>query len=118
MPSTSIVRQFLEVFSENGRESELEELVSEDAIDSNPVFFQPPGRAGVAYKLRIFRAAYPEARSTIEEIETTSEGIRARWRTELSPGGPIQFFTAHFTIKNNKIAAVSTSADASNEGQS
>lgn len=102
-----IVRKFIEIASNDDRMDTLGEIVSEDVKDRIPAFFQPPGRAGVEYKYRLFRQVYPEARSTLEKMEPIPEGIRVYYRTELEPGGPIQSMIGIFIVQNDRICEFS-----------
>lgn len=106
MSPEELVRRFAAIMS-SGPLDDLREVLCDDVADRDPIFFQPPGREGVAFKLRLYRDAYPHAQSQIEEIFILSEGIQAHWRTQSEPGGPIRRFLGTFIIKDNKIAAFS-----------
>lgn len=84
MADTSLKMPLIEGFFavlRDGGTDRLDMLVTEDCADGDPLPFQLPGRAGVAQKVRLFRAAHPDARIVIESVERTASGARATWTT-------------------------------------
>jgi hypothetical protein len=105
MSALRLVRRLVALFTQGPLEA-LTELVSDDAMDHNPLPFQPPGREGVAWKLAFWRAEAPQARSWLERLAATPEGAVARWSTELTPDGPSMLFEGHFFVRDGRITSV------------
>lgn len=116
--ATEAVRALFSLLGQAPADGVLEALVTPDCTDADPMPLQPPGRDGIAFKFAWWRAARPEARSTLEHLELLRSGpapvVRADWRTEPGPGEPVLRFRGRFELDGARISAVSVEPDAAN----
>ena len=74
------VERYFEVL--NGADPELlRDVLAADFRDDDP--FAPPGEGveGVIERVRLYRAALPDARSVVEEVVAEDEGALVSWTT-------------------------------------
>lgn len=94
---------------DTGDEAELAQLLAQEIEDRNPAPLQVPGRAGVAYKLALHRAAHPTARTTLVGLEDTARGVVARWQTAFEGGRTTLAYEGCFTIADGRITTIEVS---------
>lgn len=99
-----IVRRFHALLSQERPEA-LDELVSDDCRDANPLPLQPPGRDGVWFKFAFWRAEHPEARSRLLDLQGDADGAVARWETALSASEAPRTFVGRFEVRDARIRA-------------
>jgi len=56
-------------------------VFAEDCVDHNPLPGQPPGLPGIQLKHAFYRAAAPDARTTVLAILREEDGYRVDWTT-------------------------------------
>lgn len=98
-----LVRRFGGIL-DAGRLAEIDELLAPDCRDHNPLPFQGPGRAGVAFKLAWYRALQPAARTRLVHLDVAADVVLAEWITEHTGGGASRY-RGRFTIAGDRIAA-------------
>jgi hypothetical protein len=97
----------------------LEELVAEDCVDHDPIPGQPPGLSGVRLKIALYRAAMPDATSSLDAFTAEPGGVLVTWTTRWTARGappppPLgggqeaarpraHRFTARFGIEGGKV---------------
>jgi ketosteroid isomerase-like protein len=106
-PRQALITGFFAVLRD-GALGRLQELMAEDCVDHDPLPGQPAGRAGVALKVALFRAAHRDARITVEAIEPDAGGARVAWSTTArglggAPGEATRRFVSRFEIEGGKI---------------
>ncbi len=104
LDGASLARRF-HALLESGRYDELDELVSDDCRDANPLPLQAPGRDGVCFKLAFWRAEWPEARSRVVDVHGDATGAVMRWETVLTPGEAPRTYLGRFDVRDARIAA-------------
>jgi MoaA/NifB/PqqE/SkfB family radical SAM enzyme len=82
-------------------------LLTEDVVDAQPTWLQPPGSAGVAWKMALFKATHPRFVTTLLDVVPSPEGATARWLTRLEPDQAPLLFHGTFTVRGDRIAALS-----------
>ncbi len=87
------------------RWDELDDLVTIDCRDANPLPLQAPGRDGVYFKLAFCRAEWPESRSRIVEAHGDAGGAVMRWETVLTPGEAPRTYLGRFEVRDARISA-------------
>lgn len=99
-----VVRRFTALLN-TGRLEEVDELVTPDCHDHNPLLLQPSGRDGVCWKLSFWRAEKPLAETRILELAPTDEGVEVRWETTAAPGEAPSRWRARFAMRGLRIHA-------------
>ena len=98
-----------------GDEAALDDLLTADVLDHNPIPGQAPGVAGFKQWLRYVRAAFPDVHVTVEDALSQGDRVAGRvtWRgTHEGPfagvvgsGKPVQFTAIHIVrFANGKTA--------------
>lgn len=87
------------------RWDEVNELVTADCRDANPLPLQAPGRDGVYFKLAFWRAEWPEARSRVLDAYGDAHGAVMRWETVFAPGHAPRTYLARFEVRDARICA-------------
>jgi steroid delta-isomerase-like uncharacterized protein len=100
-----VYRRIIEAVS-RGDADGLDELMSPDFVDHNPIPNQAPGRDGFKQWMATARAAYPDLRGTVEDLVAEGDRVAARmtWRGThqgefigIGPTGkPVSFSAFHF----------------------
>jgi hypothetical protein len=103
----AVARRFTALLG-TGRFEEIDELVTPDCLDHNPLPFQPMGRDGVCWKLALWRAESPLARTELLALTPTDEGVEALWETFPAPDKPPSRWRARFVMKGKRIRAYET----------
>lgn len=75
-----VVRQLFDEVLNEGRLDLIDELLSDDYLDHNPLPGVPPGAAGVKIKVKALRGAFPDIRFELEEIVAEGSLVAARYR--------------------------------------
>ena len=81
----------------------LERILSPDCADENPLPFQPPGPRGVALKIACWKALAPQARTSVEQVQDTPDGLCARWITRV--GDQVSRWEGRFSFQDQRICA-------------
>ncbi|WP_437275225.1 nuclear transport factor 2 family protein [Sorangium sp. So ce375] len=89
---------------EHGRIEELDEILTPDCRDENPLAVQLPGRVGVALKAAWYRTCEPESRMRFVAFDEDGSVVIAEWITEL-PGRDASRWRGRFVIEGDRIAA-------------
>lgn len=98
-----LVRRFGAVL-EHGRIEELDELLTPDCCDGNPIAVQGAGRTGIALKLAWCRAVEPGARSRFVSFDVHANEVVAVWITA-HPDGVESNHRGRFRLVDGRIAA-------------
>ncbi len=98
-----------------GDETALDDLLTEDVLDHNPIPGQAPGIPGFIQWLRYVRAAFPDAHVTVEDTVSRDDRVAGRvtWRgTHHGPlmgsagsGRPVECTAIHIVRFENGKAA-------------
>ncbi len=99
----ALVRRFAAVL-EHGRLEELDELLTPDCHDGNPIAVQGLGRTGIALKLAWCRAVEPGARSRFVSFDVHGNEVVAVWITNHPDGGESNHL-GRFCLVDDRIAA-------------
>jgi steroid delta-isomerase-like uncharacterized protein len=112
--NVAVYRRVFEAVN-RGDEAALDDLVTADVLDHNPIPGQVPGVAGFKQWLRYVRAAFPDVHVTVEDTLSQGDRVAGRvtWRgTHHGPlagvagsGKPVQFTAIHIVrFVNGKTA--------------
>ncbi len=98
-----------------GDEMALDNLLTEDVLDHNPIPGQEPGVAGFKHWMRYVRAAFPDVHVTVEDTLSQGDRVAGRvtWRGThegllagiAASGKPVQFTAIHIVRFENGKAA-------------
>ena len=99
----------------HGDADALDELLSPDVVDHNPLPGQPPGLTGFKHWMHTVRTSLPDLEGTIEDVVAEGDRVAGRvtWRgTQHGPfagvgptGNPIQFTAIHIVrLAGGRIA--------------
>lgn len=77
--SATAYRRLVEELFNRGNEAAVDELIAPDGVDHDPLPGFPAGREGVKALARTFRAAFPDARTTIDELFVAGDRVVARY---------------------------------------
>jgi steroid delta-isomerase-like uncharacterized protein len=112
--NVAVYRRVFEAVN-RGDEAALDDLVTADVLDHNPIPGQVPGVAGFKQWLRYVRTAFPDVHVTVEDTLSQGDRVAGRvtWRgTHHGPlagvagsGKPVQFTAIHIVrFVNGKTA--------------
>jgi steroid delta-isomerase-like uncharacterized protein len=112
--NVAVYRRVFEAVN-RGDEAALDDLVTADVLDHNPIPGQGPGVAGFKQWMRYVRAAFPDVHVTVEDTLSQGDRVAGRvtWRgTHHGPlagvagsGKPVQFTAIHIVrFVNGKTA--------------
>lgn len=117
MDSSDIVDIYRRVFDavNRGDEAALDDLLTEDVLDHNPIPDQAPGLAGFKQWLRYVREVFPDVHVTVEDVISQGDrvGGRVTWRGTHrgtlagvpGSGRPVEFTAIHIVRFENGKAA-------------
>lgn len=117
MDSSDIVDIYRRVFDavNRGDEAALDDLLTEDVLDHNPIPDQAPGLAGFKQWLRYVRGVFPDVHVTVEDVISQGDrvGGRVTWRGTHrgtlagvpGSGRPVEFTAIHIVRFENGKAA-------------
>ena len=74
-------RRLVEEVYTRGNLHVADELVSEDAVEHDPIPGQPSGAEGFKYAARMVRAAFPDVHITIEDLIAEGDKVAGRLTT-------------------------------------
>src|SRR5690242_1827650 len=84
----SLIRQYIEDVWGRGDSAADERLLALDYVDHTPPPGISPDRAGHRENLRIFRAAFPDAHFTIDDLVAEGGTVVVRWTMRATQQGP------------------------------
>ena len=84
----SRIREYIEQVWGRGDSAADERLLAPDYVDHTPPPGIAPDRAGHRENLRIFRAAFPDAQFTIEDLIGEGDTVVVRWTMRATQAGP------------------------------
>jgi len=99
-----LIQRFVEECINRQNLAALDELVAEDFVEQVPFPGQGPGRAGLRDALRVFLAAFPDQRWTIDEQIAEGEKVASRFTFTATHGG--DFFGMPATRKRVEVWGV------------
>jgi predicted ester cyclase len=117
MDTTYNVGVYRQVFDavNRGDEAALDDLLTEDVLDHNPMPGQAPGIPGFKQWMRYVRAAFPDVHVAVEDTMSQGDRVAGRvtWRgTHQGPlagiagtGRPVEFTAIHIVRFENGKAA-------------
>ena len=76
---TGMIKRFYTEVLEGGNLDLIEELVSDDFVDHDPLPGQSPGKDGVGFFVNTMRAAFPDLRATTTEPALMDGNLEARY---------------------------------------
>jgi predicted ester cyclase len=82
------IRMLFEEVLNRGRVGLLDNLISGDYIDHNPVPGQGPGAEGIRNKLKGLREAFPDIRFLLEDLVAENDLVAARYHWKATQTGP------------------------------
>lgn len=88
----------------SGEVAALDEVLSPDCVDHDPMPYQPPGRVGVALKMSVWRALAPGFRTTVEAVREDVGETVATWLTTV-PGGQARW-EGRFGVRAGRISSL------------
>lgn len=81
-----VERLFADVLNRGNPEA-LARLVAEEYVEQDPYPGQPPGRAGVEWRIAALTAAFPDAQFVLEDVIAEGEKVVARWHMRATHKG-------------------------------
>jgi steroid delta-isomerase-like uncharacterized protein len=82
------IRMLFEEVLNHGSVGLLDDLISGDYIDHNPVPGQGPGAEGIRNKLKGLREAFPDIRFLLEDLVAENDLVAARYHWKATQTGP------------------------------
>jgi steroid delta-isomerase-like uncharacterized protein len=82
------IRMLFEQVLNRGTAELLDDLISGDYLDHNPVPGQAPGAEGIRNKLKSLRAAFPDIRFFLEDLVAENDLVAARYYWKATQTGP------------------------------
>ncbi len=76
---TELFNRFYTEVVEGGNLAVIDELVSDDFVDHNPLPGQPPGKDGVRYFINMMRSAFPDLRAKSKEPALVDGNLEAHY---------------------------------------
>jgi len=76
---TGMIKRFYTEVLEGGNLDLIEELVSDDFVDHDPLPGQSPSKDGVGFFVSTMRAAFPDLKATTTEPALTDGNLEARY---------------------------------------
>ena len=76
---TELFNRFYTEVVEGGNLAVIDELVSDDFVDHNPLPGQPPGKDGVRYFVNMMRSAFPDLRVKTKEPSLVDGNLEAHY---------------------------------------
>ena len=76
----STIRQLFDRVLNKGDLDFLDQIISDDYVDHNPLPGVPPGREGVRIKIKALRQAFPDIQFILEEVISEGAIAAARYR--------------------------------------
>ena len=80
MDIKSIIRQLFDRVLNEGDLDFLDQIISDDYVDHNPLPGVPPGREGVRIKIKALRRAFPDIQFILEDVISDGAIAAARYR--------------------------------------
>ena len=91
MDPVSLYRRWIDAVWGRGDLGASAELLADDLVDHNAPPGLPPGRAGHDLMLQAIRAAFPDARFTVDVCFASGDLVTGRWTMHATQTGPISF---------------------------
>ena len=82
------IEMLFEQVLNRGKDELLDELISGEYVDHNPVQGQAPGAEGIRNKLKGLREAFPDIRFLLEDLVAENDLVAARYHWKASQTGP------------------------------
>jgi steroid delta-isomerase-like uncharacterized protein len=75
----AVLRRFYQEFWSEGRQEVIDELLSDDYVDHQPLPGFPPGKSGFAALLKMWRTGFPDMREEVQDLIAEGDKVVGRF---------------------------------------